>query len=135
MYFARYGKPRTFRWQREPTIRRLGRGPYWARGRRRVTHPAPPQPSTTGFIDLPDKLTWDGAEDPIIAPSAFKHGVSEDDILHAYRNPIRIFDLDDGFTMIIGANATAIIFEVGVIEGHTANVIVHAMRAREKYLR
>ena len=55
--------------------------------------------------------------------------------LHAYRNPIRIFDLDDGFTMIIGANATAIIFEVGVIEGHTANVIVHAMRAREKYLR
>ena len=73
--------------------------------------------------------------DPIIAPSAFKHGASEDDILHAYRNPIRIFDLDDGFTMIIGANATAIIFDVGVIEGHTANVIVHAMRAREKYLR
>ena len=48
---------------------------------------------------------------------------------HAYANPIRIFELDDGFTMIIGANRAAIIYEVGVIDG------VHAMRAREKFLR
>lgn len=73
--------------------------------------------------------------EPIVARSAFKHGVSEEDILHAYRNPVLVFDLDDGFTMIIGANATAIIFEVGVVEGETADVIVHAMRAREKFLR
>jgi len=46
-----------------------------------------------------------------------------------------VFDLDDGFTMVIGANRTAIIFEVGVVEGVTASVIVHAMRAREKFLR
>ncbi len=26
-------------------------------------------------------------EDPIIAPSAFKHGLGTEDILHAYRNP------------------------------------------------
>jgi hypothetical protein len=28
--------------------------------------------------------------------------VSEEDILHAYANPIRVFDLDEGFTMVIG---------------------------------
>ena len=72
--------------------------------------------------------------DAIIAPSARKHGVSDEDILHAYRNPIRIFDLDDGFIMIIGANRTAIIYEIGVVEGDTAAVIVHAMLAREKFL-
>ncbi len=73
--------------------------------------------------------------DPIIAASARKHGVGDDDILQAYANPIRIFDLDEGFTMIIGANSAAIIFEIGVVDGVQAPVIVHAMRAREKFLR
>jgi hypothetical protein len=30
-------------------------------------------------------------EDPIIAPSALKHGLGEEEILHAYRNPVRIW--------------------------------------------
>lgn len=75
-----------------------------------------------------------GAE-PIIAESARKHGVSDEDILHAYRNPIRVFELDEGFTMVIGANHAAIIFEIGVVDGIEAPVVVHAMRAREKFLR
>lgn len=75
------------------------------------------------------------AGEPIIAPSARRHGVSDDDIRHAYDHPIRVFDLDDGFTMIIGPNAAAIIYEVGVVGGVPAPVIVHAMRAREKFLR
>ncbi len=75
-----------------------------------------------------------GAE-PIIADSARKHGVPDEDMLHAYRNPLRLFELDEGFTIIIGANRTAIVFEVGVVQGATAPVIVHAMRAREKFLR
>lgn len=37
--------------------------------------------------------------------------------------------------MIIGANQAALILEVGSIQGTTAVVIVHAMRAREKFLR
>lgn len=74
-------------------------------------------------------------EQPIIAPSALKHGLNEEEILHAYRNPLRMWDLGDGFTMMIGPNAAAIILEVGYIDGDTAVVIVHAMRAREKYLR
>ena len=73
-------------------------------------------------------------DDPIIAESARKHGVSDEDILHAYANPIRVFDLDEGFTMVIGANLAAIIYEIGV-DGVSAAVIVHAMRAREKSLR
>ena len=40
----------------------------------------------------------------VIAPSAHKHGVSEEDIRHAYAHPIRVFELDEGFTMVIGAN-------------------------------
>jgi hypothetical protein len=28
---------------------------------------------------------------------------------NAYANPIRVFDLDEGFTMVIGANLAAII--------------------------
>lgn len=71
----------------------------------------------------------------MIAQSALKHGLAEVEILHAYRNPIRAWDLGDGFTMLIGANQALIILEIGYIQGSTANVIVHAMRAREKFLR
>lgn len=73
--------------------------------------------------------------DPIIAESARKHGVSDRDMLHAYANPIRVFDLDEGFTMIIGANHAAVVFEIGVVGEVTIPVIVHAMRARDKFLR
>ena len=61
--------------------------------------------------------------------------MNEEDILHAYRNPIRVWDLGEGFTMMIGANAAAIILEIGYIQGVEAVVIVHAMPAREKFLR
>lgn len=73
--------------------------------------------------------------DPIVAASALKHGVDEQDILHAYRNPVRIWDIGEGFTMMVGPSGTAIFIEVGYVEGDQAHVIVHAMRAREKFLR
>ena len=73
--------------------------------------------------------------DPVLAPSAFKHGLSDAEIRHAYRNPIRVWDLGDGFTMVIGATAAAVMLEIGYVQGDTAVVIVHAMRAREKFLR
>jgi hypothetical protein len=37
--------------------------------------------------------------------------------------------------MLIGTNQAAVIFEIGYVEGAEAVVIVHAMRAREKFLR
>ncbi len=72
---------------------------------------------------------------PIIAESARKHGVSDEDMLQVYANPFRVFELDEGFTMLIGANYAAIIFEIGIVDGAETPVIVHAMRAREKFLR
>ena len=76
---------------------------------------------------------WD---DPVIAPSALKHGIDEAAILHAYRNPVRIWDLGDGFTMLVGPDETAVFLEVGYVTGdRRVHVIVHAMRARGKFLR
>lgn len=37
--------------------------------------------------------------------------------------------------MVIGATRTAMLLELGVVEGALAPVIVPAMRAREKFLR
>jgi len=48
-------------------------------------------------------------DDPTIAESARKHGVSDEDILQAYANPVRVFELDEGFTMVIGSSLAAII--------------------------
>ena len=73
--------------------------------------------------------------DLVIAESDRKHGVSDEDIRHTYAHPIRIFEFDDGFTMIIGAKFAAIICEIGVVDGVSAPVVVHAMSAREKFLR
>ena len=49
-------------------------------------------------------------EEPVIAPSALKHGLDETEILHANRNPVRIRDLGDGFTMIVCPNQSAILW-------------------------
>jgi hypothetical protein len=74
-------------------------------------------------------------DDLVIAPSALNHGISEEDIVHAYRNPLRVWDLGDGFTMIVGPNRAAIFLEVGYVQGGQVHVVVHAMIAREKFLR
>ena len=72
--------------------------------------------------------------DPVILESARKHGISDDDMLHAYRNPIRVFDLDD-LTMLVGPDQAARPLEIGVARGDGIEFIVHAMPAREKFLR
>ncbi len=71
----------------------------------------------------------------VIAPSARKHGVSDRDVEHAVAHPVRAFDLDGGFTMLIGAGVTGALFEVGVVESDDVPVVVHAMAARAKFLR
>jgi hypothetical protein len=71
---------------------------------------------------------------PVIAPSANKHGIADDDIMHAYRNPIRRFDLDEGLTMLVGPDRAAKLLEVGVVAGDPDPVVVHAMECRERFL-
>jgi hypothetical protein len=71
--------------------------------------------------------------DPVVLPSARRHGVTDDDMLHAYRNPIRVFDLDD-LTMLIGADSVGRLVEVGLASADGVEFVVHAMPARSKFL-
>ena len=75
------------------------------------------------------------SEGPVIAASALRHGVTADDIRHALRHPVRIWDLGDGFVMTVGSSRAAALLEVGTVEGNAAVVVVHAMPARAKFLR
>lgn len=72
---------------------------------------------------------------PFIAPSARKHGVPDDDMLHAYRCAIRRWSYDEGFTMVIGADRAACLLEIGVVYDGGTPMIVHAMPARPHLFR
>lgn len=72
--------------------------------------------------------------DPVIPSSARKHGVSDADMLHAYRNPIRVFDLDD-LVMLIGPDQAGQFLEIGGAEAEGIEFIVHAMHARPRFQR
>ncbi len=65
--------------------------------------------------------------------SARKHGIGDDDMLHAYRHPIRVYEFDD-LTMLIGPDQAARLLEIGVATADGIEFIVHATPARSKYL-
>ena len=71
--------------------------------------------------------------DPVILASARKDQVSDDNMVHAYRNPIRVFELED-LTMLIGPAASAALLEIGVATAEGIDFIVHAMAARARFL-
>lgn len=54
--------------------------------------------------------------------------------MHAYRNPIRVFDLGD-VVMLIGADENGRVLGVGIAEGEGVEFIVHAMPARPEFVR
>lgn len=70
----------------------------------------------------------------MILHSAHRHGISSADIAHAWRNPISSWEMDEGLTMLIGPDHTARLLEVGVVDSDEGPVVVHAMRARPKFL-
>jgi len=72
--------------------------------------------------------------DPTILPSARGHGVSDEDMVHAYHHPIRVFDVGD-LVMLIGADAAGRLLEMGVATAGGIDFIVHAMAARSRSLR
>jgi hypothetical protein len=74
-------------------------------------------------------------DEPLIAPSARKHGVSDESIVHAFNNPIRVEDLEEGFVMFVGPDHAGNLVEIGVVSSDEGPVIVHAMPARPKYRR
>ena len=72
---------------------------------------------------------------PLIANSARKHGIHDDDMLHAFNHPMSVEDLDVGFVMFVGADVAGNLLEIGVVDSTDGPIIVHAMTARPKYLR
>jgi hypothetical protein len=74
-----------------------------------------------------------GPSEPFIAESAHRHGIDDEDILHAWRNAIdRI--LGD-VTFDIGPDRTGSLLELGWVRTTDGEaLIIHAMHARPKYL-
>jgi hypothetical protein len=68
-------------------------------------------------------------EDPIVVESAGRHGVSENDALHAWAFAIDSYDLGEGLVMYIGPDRSGSLLEVGVVDWHGHIAIVHAMPA------
>jgi hypothetical protein len=74
--------------------------------------------------------------EPVVAPSARKHGIDEDDMRHAYRNATDAWLVDDDLVILIGPGRSGALLEIGVVRaGDGTPVFVHAMKARRKYLR
>jgi hypothetical protein len=74
-----------------------------------------------------------------IADSARKHGVRDDDMAHALRNPLRVIP-GDGRDLFIGADRSGRLLEVVVLDDDPAvePVVIHAMPLRptfRQYLR
>ncbi len=71
-----------------------------------------------------------------IEASARKHGVADHDMLHAIRNHWRAFETDDpAVTMFVGPATTAEPLEVGVVDDDGGVAVIHAMPARQKFLK
>lgn len=70
-----------------------------------------------------------------IEASARRHGVSDDDMLHAARNHWVAFETDDpDVTMLIGPAEDGRPLEVGIVEDDDGIALIHAMPARPKFL-
>jgi len=55
-------------------------------------------------------------------------------MLHAYRNPVRVFEFDE-LAMLIGSDQAGRMLEVGLTAAEGVEFIVHAMTARPKFVR
>ena len=71
-----------------------------------------------------------------VEPSARKHGVADEDMIHAVRHHWRAYHTDDpSVLMMIGPSRTGAPLEVGIVTDDRGVAIIHAMAARAKFLR
>ena len=72
-----------------------------------------------------------------ILPSGRKHGVSDDDIRHAFENAVASITVPDqpGFAMMLGPDQSAQLLKIGVLDDEDNDYVIHAMPARPKYLK
>ena len=67
--------------------------------------------------------------------SAARHGVAEEDALHAWAFAIDAYNVGEGMVMYFGPDRAGDLLEIGVVEWHDELAIVYAMRARPRFLR
>lgn len=78
----------------------------------------------------------DDVEEPVTLEPAFRHGVTEEDMLHALRFELHHVLQEDGMVMFVGPDRQGVLIEVGVLEWFGILAIAHARRpARDKYVR
>lgn len=71
-----------------------------------------------------------------IEASARTHGATDNDMLHALRHHWRAFETDDdAVTMFIGPSTNGEPLEVGVATDDEGSAVIHAMPARQKFLK
>ena len=70
-----------------------------------------------------------------IADSARKHGIADEDIIHAIRVPFRHVSQDHDRVLIIGADREGRLLEVVVIDPEGEPAVIHAMQLRSKFYR
>jgi hypothetical protein len=89
---------------------------------------------TSDGVATHDKATWSGVDEPVVATSALLHGVTREQIVHAFNSPIASHDLDDDMVMLVGRDSTGQLLKMGVVTATDGGpVVVYAMQAQEKY--
>jgi hypothetical protein len=75
------------------------------------------------------------SSEPRILSSAYKHGINQSDILHAYRNFIEVrTHVKDGL-VYVGPAENGNLLELGIVKIKQEWVIVHAMRLRKGFVK
>lgn len=69
-----------------------------------------------------------------IIEAAHRHGITDEDILHAAQLPVKDWDLDDDAIMRVGPARNGLLLEVGISGVDTDEpVIFHAMNCRDRF--
>lgn len=68
--------------------------------------------------------------------SARKHGIPDEDILHAVRNAVLAEPMDDDLVLYLGASRAGALLEVvTVVRDDVSELVIHAMPMRARYAR
>ncbi|MGH9153129.1 MAG: hypothetical protein ACRD03_12185 [Acidimicrobiales bacterium] len=69
-----------------------------------------------------------------IYQSARRHGIADDDILHAVEYALAVGEQDDGKVLYLGPDRAGNMLEVVAVAREAGSeVVIHAMRMRPKY--
>lgn len=69
-----------------------------------------------------------------IYASARKHGIADDDIMHAVDHALAVGEQDDGKVLYLGPDRASNLLEVvSVVREDGSEIVIHAMRMRARY--